>query len=62
MEIEEKARIIEVLKMMREDIKKDVEELEGSPFTGRNVAKMFGLLSAIIATQADILKRILEDN
>jgi hypothetical protein len=52
---------IEVLKMIAEDMKKDAENFDGQPFTGRTVAEYFGYHGAAIAELADMLRSILED-
>ena len=54
-------REIEVLTMIAENAKKDVEQFEGKPFNGVTVAEYFGCHAASIRALANILKSILEE-
>ena len=56
-----KEKVIQVLTMISEDAKKDVEENEGQPFTGHNVATMMGKQNAMIAALANIIKELLKE-
>lgn len=47
---------IRVLEMVSLDTEKDIKELEGKPFTGKNVAEMFGKQGAMIDALAKIIK------
>ena len=51
---------LEVLDMIIDDCKKDVEDFEGKPFNGRTVAEMHGILEAKIEALAKIVKKIAE--
>ena len=44
-----------------QDMERDVFELEGQPFTGRNVAETFGKQAAAIAALAKLLERMLPE-
>ncbi len=52
---------IKVLKLILEDIPNDVKEMEGKPFTGRNVAEAFGKQAAIIEALAKILLNFFDE-
>jgi len=52
---------IRVLKMITDDMKKDAENFDGKPFTGKTVAEYFGNQGAAIAALANIMRSILED-
>jgi len=52
---------IEVLKTIADDMKKDAENFDGQPFTGRTVATYFGNQGAAIAALANIIRSILEE-
>ena len=58
----DKARKIEVLKMIAEDAKNDAIYYEGRPFNGREVAEYFGKMGAMVATLANIIRHIVNDN
>ncbi len=51
---------IKTLDMIIEDMPRDVKELDGKPFTGSNVAGMFGKQAAAIQAMAMILKEQLD--
>ena len=55
-----KERMIEVLKMIADDMKNDAKNFDGKPFNGRTVAEYFGNQGAAIKALADILREILE--
>lgn len=52
---------IEVLDLIITDVEKDMQKLEGAPFTGKNVAEHFGYLGAQVQSIAKILKAHLEE-
>lgn len=52
---------IKVCQMIQEGMVQDVSELEGKPFTGKNVADMFWKQAAAIAALARIVEQILGD-
>ncbi len=56
-----KERLIKVLSDIADDAKKDAEQMDGQPFTGKVVATYFGYHGASIAALADILKEILNE-
>ena len=58
----DKARKIEVLKMISEDAKNDARYYEGRPFSGREVAEYFGKMGAMVATLARLIGHIVIDN
>ena len=47
--------------MIADDMKKDAENFDGKPFTGKTVAEYFGNQGAAIAALADIVRSIFED-
>ena len=51
---------VRVLQMIADDMKSDVENFEGKPFNGKNVAEYFGGHGAAIATLAKIVKSMLD--
>jgi hypothetical protein len=55
----EKQRLIEICQQIADDAKKDVEEFEGKPFTGKVVGEYMGYHAASIAALANILKKVL---
>ena len=57
----EKDRIVEVLKMIAEDMEKDANDFDRKPFNGKTVAKALGYHGAAIAAIADIIKLILDN-
>ena len=56
-----KERIQEVLREIAQDMKNDAKEFDGLPLTGKVVGEYFGYLGAAIATLADIVKLLLEE-
>ena len=58
----DKARKIEVLKMIVEDAENDAIYYEGRPFNGKEVAEYFGKMGAMIATLSKIIAHIVNDN
>lgn len=58
----DKARKIEVLKMIVEDAKSDAMYYEGRPFNGREVATYFGKIGAMVATLSKVIEHIVYDN
>ena len=50
---------IEVCQMIRSDMERDVNKMEGQPFTGRNVAVQFGRQAAAISALARIVEELL---
>jgi hypothetical protein len=61
MEKAKKAKIIWVLEEISKDAKKDVEEAEGTPATGPNIAAFNGKQNAMIQALANILKEVISD-
>ena len=53
-------KIVKTLKMIAEDMEKDVERFDGQPFNGKTVAQYFGYQGAAIAALADIIRLIHE--
>ena len=53
---------LRILKMIREDIEKDVRENEGKAFNGRNVSILFSKQAAIIDALARILSEVIKEN
>lgn len=51
----------EVMDLIIENTKADVEWFEGKPFTGHNVATYFGRVCAAVTTLATTQKAILEE-
>ena len=54
-------RMIEICDMIIKDTENDIHELEGKPFTGKNVATQFGYIGAQVQALAKIVKEIVED-
>ena len=54
-------KLIEILEMLAVDMKKDAENLDGKPFTGKVVAEQFGYQGAAIAALANAIILILLD-
>lgn len=52
---------IEVLDMIIEDCKTDVEEFDGKEFTGKTLGELHGILEAKIQALAKIIKKHLEE-
>lgn len=48
-------KVLNVLKMIKDDMKSDAEEFDGKEFNGKNVAEYFGRHGAAIAALANIL-------
>ena len=57
----DKEKAIKVCEAIAADAEKDVNEMEGAPFTGKTVATYFGYQAASIKALADILKKIIEE-
>lgn len=57
----DKAKALDTLRMIREDIPDDLRELEGSEFTGPNVAAYLGNLAAVVDALAGILTAALDE-
>ena len=55
------AKMLEVLEMVKTDMKADAEHFDGQPFDGKTVAKYFGNQGAAIAALANIIKLHLEE-
>ena len=62
MDKDKRKRIIEVLKAIADDQKKDAKNFEGQPFDGKTVATYFGYQGAAIASLADIVRAMLEED
>jgi hypothetical protein len=56
-----KERLIEVMEMIAKDAEFDAEEMDGQPFNGKNIAKYMGHHGASIASIADAVRIILEE-
>ena len=54
-------RALATLKTIRQDIEQDVNDMEGKPFTGQEVAKNFGYVRAQLDALARIMQEMLED-
>ena len=54
-------KIVEVMKMVEEDMKNDATEFDGKPFNGRTVAEYFGSQGAAISAIARSVRTILEN-
>ena len=52
---------ISILEAIAKDMKDDATDFDGKPFTGKTVGTYMGYHGAAIASLADILKSILED-
>lgn len=59
---EQKKRLRDVCRMIRSDCEADVNEREGQPLTGPNVAKWLGEMQAQTSALASVLLTILEDD
>lgn len=62
MEIEMRNKIINVMKMIAEDVEKDARYFDGKAFNGENVATYLGNHGAAIKAVAEAVKEILEAN
>lgn len=61
MEKEKKEKIIDVMKMVAEDVENDVKDFDGKPFTGKTMGEYMGNYGAGIVAIADAVRDILED-
>jgi len=52
---------VEVLECIAQDMKNDAQVLDGQPFDGKTVAEYLGNLGAAIASLANIMKSILDE-
>ena len=59
---EKRQKIIEVMKMVAEDVENDATEFDGKPFTGKIVAEYMGRHGAAIKAIANAVKEILEED
>ena len=60
MKLEELEKTSKILSMISEDIPKDLKDLEGKPFNGKNVAVQFGYLSAQVDAIAKQVKKLVD--
>ena len=60
MKLEELEKTSRILSMISEDIPKDLKDLDGKPFTGKNVAVQFGYLSAQVDAIAKQVKKLVD--
>jgi len=58
---EKKNKIIEVMRMVANDMENDARDFDGQPFTGKTVGAYFGNHGAAIAAVAKSLMQVLED-
>lgn len=56
-----KEQMIEVLKMVSDDVERDAAEFDGQPFTGKTMATYMGNHGAAIAAVANVLREVLEN-
>ena len=61
MDKKKKQKMIDVLKMVSDDVENDAKEFDGKPFTGKTMAEYMGNHGAAINAIAGILKETLED-
>ena len=54
------SKVIDTLKTIAEDMRKDARNFDGKPFTGKVVAEYFGNQGAAIAALARIMQLFLE--
>ncbi len=57
---EKKKKIIEVMKMVAQDVENDATAFDGKPFTGKTMAEYMGNHGAAIAAVAKAVVEILE--
>jgi hypothetical protein len=50
-------KTIEILEMIKQDMKNDAKNFDGQPFNGKTVATYFGNQGAAIAALANILQQ-----
>ena len=55
-----KIKMIEVLKMVADDVRNDATDFDGKPFTGKTVGEYMGNHGAAIAAVANVLREMLE--
>lgn len=53
--------ISETLDVVITDVEQDIKNSEGQPFTGKNVATMFGYQGAAICACAKALQRLIDE-
>lgn len=58
----DKERILEILKMIKEDTENDVNYYEGKEFNGQNVSEYFGKQAAAIVALANILQEVIKND
>jgi hypothetical protein len=58
----DKEKAIKVCEAISADTEKDINEMEGAPFTGETVATHFGYQAAAIKALAEILKELIEES
>ena len=51
-------KAMEVLEMIKQDMKDDAKNFDGQPFTGKTVGKYFGNQSAAIEALANIIESL----
>lgn len=52
----------EICDQIAKDAENDATNMDGQPFTGKTIATYFGYHGASIATLANLIKSVLEDN
>lgn len=57
----DRIKSIKILKMIEEDMEKDVTNFDGQPFNGKTVATYFGNQGAAIAALANLIRATLEE-
>lgn len=57
----DRTKSIKILKMIEEDMEKDVTNFDGQPFNGKTVATYFGNQGAAIAALANLIRATLEE-
>ena len=61
MDNELRKKLINTIKLVADDAKKDAEDFDGKPFDGKTVATYFGYHGAAIAALSDVLLHILHE-
>ena len=61
-EEDKKLKKLRVLNTIAEDMKRDAERFDGSPFNGKTVGKYFGYQGAAIAALANILHSLIKES
>jgi hypothetical protein len=56
-----RARALQVVEQIQQDMEADTNRWEGAAFTGRNVSEMFGEIRGTIAGLAHVVEKILDE-